>query len=131
MEELKEQAEWIPDVRSFGARLALTRWHMGWNIAEAERECGFSQNTWSNWEAGAQPRKYVEAVTKISWATKVNRLWLLTGEGSPEPLPHLDSNQEPIGSPIPPITYVDFRTKQVITHTSTHQPTMTPEGETA
>lgn len=74
---------WIPDTESFGARLALVRWRMGWNLAEAERECGMSQNTWGNWETGAKPRDFIEAVSKIVWRTKVNRYWLIDGAGSP------------------------------------------------
>lgn len=46
-------------------------------------------------------------------------------------LPHLDSNEEPIGSPLRPITYVDFPAKKILTHTSTVPYTMTPEGESA
>lgn len=78
-----EQIDWIPDTAAFGARLALVRWKMGWNIAEAERECGTTQNLWANWEAGSMPRQLVEVAGKIAWASKVNRNWLLTGEGSP------------------------------------------------
>lgn len=81
----KPEANWIPDASTFGARLALVRWRMGWNIREAERECGLSQNTWAGWEHGATPRDFVEVVSKIHWATGVNRVWLMTGEGSPEP----------------------------------------------
>lgn len=76
---------WIPDTGTFGARLALVRWRMGWNLKEAERECGITQNLWSNWEAGSMPRDYIEAVAKIVWRTRVDRMWLMTGEGSPEP----------------------------------------------
>lgn len=82
-----EETAWIPDTSSFGARLALVRWKMGWNIAEAERECGTTQNLWANWEAGSMPRQLVEIVTKIAWNSKVDRNWLLTGDGSPEPNP--------------------------------------------
>lgn len=77
---------WIPDTNTFGARLALVRWRMGWNLKEAERECDITQNLWSNWETGSMPRNYLEAVAKIVWRTKVDRLWLMTGEGSPEAL---------------------------------------------
>lgn len=76
---------WIPDASTFGARLALIRWRMGWNLTEAARECDITQNSWANWEAGSMPRQYVEAVTKIVWRTKVDKFWLMTGEGSPEP----------------------------------------------
>lgn len=79
-----EDSAWNPDTSSFGARLALVRWKMGWNVAEAERECGTTQNLWANWEAGSMPRQLVEVVTKIAWRAKVDRNWLLMGEQSPD-----------------------------------------------
>lgn len=75
--------DWVPDTSTFGARLALLRWKMGWNIREAERKCGISQNNWSGWEQGKAPRKIVEVVSRIHWATGVNRDWLLFGVGNP------------------------------------------------
>ena len=78
------EPSWIPDTTTLGARLALTRWKMGWNIGEAERECGLSQNSWANWESGAEPRKFIETVGKIAWRTKVDRIWLMTGDGNPQ-----------------------------------------------
>jgi hypothetical protein len=78
-----ETPNWIPDTDAFGARLALVRWKLGWNLAEAERECALSQNTWGNWEAGAMPRNFIEAISKIAWRTKVDRYWLMDGTGSP------------------------------------------------
>ena len=83
MAELVQQS-WIPDSSTFGARLALVRWHMGWNIAEAERECQLSQNTWGGYEKGHNPRYFVEVVNRIVLRTRVNKVWLMTGEGSPE-----------------------------------------------
>lgn len=79
------QPNWIPDVSTFGARLALVRWRMGWNVREAERECNLSQNTWGNWEEGALPRDLNSVVNRIVLRTQVAKMWLLTGEGSPEP----------------------------------------------
>lgn len=76
---------WIPDVSTFGARLALVRWRMGWNMKEAERECNITQNAWSKWEDGALPRNYVEIVNRVVLRTGVDKMWLMTGEGSPEP----------------------------------------------
>jgi hypothetical protein len=91
----KPDPNWIPDASTFGARLALVRWRMGWNVKEAERECNLSQNTWSGWEAGAQPRNYVEVVGSIVWKTGVNKMWLMTGEGSPEPQTPLEPQELP------------------------------------
>lgn len=79
-----EDVAWNPTASSFGARLALVRWKMGWNVAEAERECGTTQNLWANWESGSMPRQLVEVVTKIAWKAKVERNWLLTGEETPK-----------------------------------------------
>lgn len=76
---------WIPDTSTFGARLALIRWRMGWNIREAERECNITQNLWGGWEDGKEPRNLIEVVNRIVLRTQVNKVWLLTGEGSPEP----------------------------------------------
>lgn len=77
--------DWIPDTSTFGARLALVRWKMGWNLKEAATECNFSQNSWAQWEDGSMPRNFIEAVNRIVLRTRVNRVWLMTGEGSPEP----------------------------------------------
>lgn len=79
------QPGWVPDTADFGARLALVRWRLGWNVREAERECNISQNLWSNWEHGSMPRNLIEVVNRVVLRTGVNRVWLMTGEGSPEP----------------------------------------------
>lgn len=81
--ELK--TNWIPDTDSLGARLALVRWRMGWNLAEAERECHLTQNTWGGYEGGRSPRNLIEVINRIVLRTQVSKIWLMTGEGSPEP----------------------------------------------
>lgn len=78
-------SSWIPDASTFGARLALVRWRMGWNVKQAADECQLSASSWANWEAGREPRKYVSTVASIVLRTGVDKLWLMTGEGSPEP----------------------------------------------
>lgn len=83
MTNANPQTNWIPRTDSFGARLALVRWRMGWNVAEAERECGLTQNTWAGYEGGREPRRYVEIVNRIVLRTSVDKMWLMTGEGSP------------------------------------------------
>lgn len=85
MSNVVSQLNWIPDTSTFAARLALVRWRMGWNVREAERECNISQNSWAGYENGREPRKFVEIVNRIVLRTGVNKVWLLTGEGSPEP----------------------------------------------
>ncbi|MEX1078923.1 MAG: helix-turn-helix domain-containing protein [Homoserinimonas sp.] len=72
---------WVPDTESFGARLALVRWKMGWNLKEASAECELSANSWSQWEEGAMPRNYPQAVMSISARTGVDLYWLMTGKG--------------------------------------------------
>lgn len=79
-------SNWIPDASTFGARLALVRWRMGWNLKEAATECNLTQNSWGNWEGGAMPRNYIEVVNRIVLRTGVDKIWLMTGEGSPEPV---------------------------------------------
>jgi hypothetical protein len=75
---------WIPDTTTFAARLALIRREMRWNLKEASAECGLpSMNSWGNWEAGSMPRNYMDAVDLIVKRTRVNRMWLMMGEGSP------------------------------------------------
>lgn len=81
------QRDWIPATDTFGARLALVRWRMGWNIKEAERECRLTQNTWAGYENGREPRRYIEVVNRIALRTQVNKLWLMDGSGSPENAP--------------------------------------------
>jgi len=77
------EKKWIPDTAQFGARLALVRWKMRWNLKEASLECGLTQNSWQNWEEGAQPRNYMDAVDRIVKRTQVSRMWLMMGEGKP------------------------------------------------
>lgn len=77
------EARWVPDTAQFGARLALVRWQMGWNLKEASLACGFAQNSWGGWESGQKPRDYLDTVDKIVKVTGVSRMWLMMGEGNP------------------------------------------------
>jgi len=75
---------WVPDLGSYGARLALVRQHMGWNMKEAARECGLPQNSWLGWEStGHNPRDFVRVSEAISKRTGVDLVWLMTGRTSP------------------------------------------------
>jgi transcriptional regulator with XRE-family HTH domain len=70
---------WTPDDREFGARLALIRQRMQWNIKEAARECGIPAASWGSWEAGAMPRRYLESCRLIAERTGVDLGWLMMG----------------------------------------------------
>lgn len=93
---------WIVDTSTFGARLALVRNHMKWNVKEAARECGQAAATWRVWEMeGAQPRDRVSVSKMIATRTGCDFLWLVhgpdRGDGN---LPH-GSRNLPNGSPEP------------------------------
>jgi hypothetical protein len=74
----------VPRTNSFGARLALIRWHMGWNMKEAALACGFSQQSWRGWELlGHDPRGFAEVAERISERTGIDEYWILTGKEQP------------------------------------------------
>lgn len=70
---------WTVDDSTFGARLALIRQRMRWNIKEAARECGVPAASWGTWEDGATPRKLVEVSTLIAQRTGCDLGWLIAG----------------------------------------------------
>lgn len=71
---------WIPDDSTLGARLALVRQRMKWNIAEAARECGVTTESWRLWEqSGRSPRSLVTIAMAISTRTGVDPDWLIRG----------------------------------------------------
>lgn len=75
----KEGRGWTADDGSFGARLALIRQRMQWNIKEAARECGIPGASWASWEAGALPRRYTEMCHLIANRTGADVVWLMDG----------------------------------------------------
>jgi transcriptional regulator with XRE-family HTH domain len=70
------------DDSEFGARLALVRQRMRWNIKEAAKECGLPAASWASWENGAMPRKYTEVCEKVAERTGADYLWLMAGSRS-------------------------------------------------
>lgn len=70
---------WTVDDSTFGARLALIRQRMRWNIKEAARECGVPAASWGTWEDGAAPRKLVDVSTLIAQRTGCDLGWLIAG----------------------------------------------------
>lgn len=71
--------KWVPEL-TFGARLALVRHRMGWNVKEAAAACGLPAQSWRGWEiAGHLPRRYVEIAKTISTQTGVDYYWLVFG----------------------------------------------------
>lgn len=76
----KTPAAWIPDDSDLGARLALVRWRMSWNVKEAAAACGVPAASWRLWElGGAQPRNLMTVAGKIAARTGVDLGWLVGG----------------------------------------------------
>lgn len=68
---------WFPTIETFGARLALMRQAMGWNIARAAKECGIAEGTWREWEQDLyKPRNMRMVAEQISAATGITTSWL-------------------------------------------------------
>jgi hypothetical protein len=74
-----EGNSWVPTDDSFGARLALIRWKMRWNVKEAALACGVPAASWRLWEEGAQPRRLMEVSGLIANRTGVDLGWLVGG----------------------------------------------------
>lgn len=72
--------DWIPK-DTFGARLALVRQHMGWNVKEAGEACDITPNSWSNWEHGRKPRDLHDVARTIADASGCSYRWLMLGSG--------------------------------------------------
>lgn len=71
---------WVPDDSTFGARLALVRQRMGWNIKEAGVACVISPESWRRWEAGkTEPKSYMSICMRIAGVTGVDYRWLALG----------------------------------------------------
>lgn len=72
---------WVPDVETFGARLALVRQRMGWgNVAEAAKACGLPVGSWRNWERdGRAPRNLTTVAKQIAGVTGCSYQWLVLG----------------------------------------------------
>lgn len=70
---------WTADDSTFGARLALVRQRMQWNIKEAARECGVPAATWGLWESGSMPRDREGTCQKIADRTGADYAWLMVG----------------------------------------------------
>jgi transcriptional regulator with XRE-family HTH domain len=69
----------VPDL-TFGARLALIRHKMGWNIKEAATACGVPPQSWRGWELNArEPHRLTTISMAIASRTGVDYLWLVHG----------------------------------------------------
>lgn len=72
-----ERTGWTVDDGTFGARLALVRQKMDWNIKQAARECGLPAASWRAWERdGAEPRRLMEIAAAIADRTGCDYAWL-------------------------------------------------------
>jgi transcriptional regulator with XRE-family HTH domain len=69
----------VPEL-TFGARLALVRQKMGWNIKEAATACGLPPQSWRGWEiSGREPHRKDTIAMTIATRTNVDFLWLAHG----------------------------------------------------
>lgn len=73
-----DQEPWIPQ-DTFGARLALVRQRMHWNIAEAATACGLGDENWRQWERGRSPRNLQDVAEAIAARTGCDLTWLMMG----------------------------------------------------
>ena len=65
---------------TFDHRLMLARSHAGrLTIQEAATKCGFTHQSWSNWEHGRVPRDKAEVADAIAEGLGIDRDWLLYG----------------------------------------------------
>lgn len=70
---------WVPEL-TFGARLALVRHRMGWNIKEAAAACGLPAQSWRGWEVqGREPHRLTTIAMTIATRTGCDYLWLVHG----------------------------------------------------
>lgn len=73
----QEAESWVPEL-TFGARLALVRHRMGWNIKEAATACGIRPQSWRGWELeGRTPHDQLSVGRQIADRTGVDLYWLL------------------------------------------------------
>lgn len=75
---------WEPDLNTFGARLALIRQRLRWNVKEAAVACGIAPQSWRQWEAGMSCRNQEQVARQVADVTGCNYLWLFAG---PNPVP--------------------------------------------
>ncbi len=69
-----------PSLDTFGARLAIIRWAMRWNLKEAALACNVPQASWREWELfDRAPRNLVEVSAKIAARTGYDDYWIMTG----------------------------------------------------
>lgn len=118
----KEGQGWRPDDSTFGARLALVRQRMQWNIKEAARECGIPAASWGTWEAGALPRRYTEMCRLITERTGADFIWLVAGSdgaGAAQAIAHYFQ---------PPIRTTDHRSHPRDNRPSGHAGGRTTDG---
>ncbi len=91
---MREESGWVGDDSTLGARLAMVRHRMGWNVKEAALACGLPVQSWRGWEKGMRPRDYVDVCTRVSATSGAALDWLLTGSGvSPGGGPGVDATE--------------------------------------
>lgn len=83
------QPPWTANDATFGARLALIRQRMEWNVKEAALACGIPPQSWRTWETGVMPHggRYFELCAQIAGTVHCDYGWLVdrrpTGSDQP------------------------------------------------
>lgn len=80
--EATHQSPWVPDLSTFGERLAVVRQRMHWNVKEAAAACGLPAQSWRNWERGVRCQDLQEVCAAISRATGADFDWLMRGSAT-------------------------------------------------
>lgn len=78
MTSTDHRSNWVPE-DSFGARLALIRQAMKWNVKEAAEACGLNDQSWRNWEDGRRCRDLIAVAERIAKATDIDIAWIVMG----------------------------------------------------
>jgi transcriptional regulator with XRE-family HTH domain len=65
---------------TFSCRLAILRADAGGlNVKQAADRCGFSDQSWRNWEAGRRPRDYENTCRRLADIFGVDLAWIALG----------------------------------------------------
>lgn len=72
-----------PDTSAFSGRLRLLRMALDLTTEEMARRLSVPPTTYRSWEAGREPRKQPQLVTKLSTMFGVDWFWMI-GEMGPE-----------------------------------------------
>lgn len=89
----------------FALRLIAARKMRGLTIEEAAELAAIPATSWSTWERGAMPRRYVDVVEQIGAALGVDPMWLAFGSRAVTDQPMVKTTRS---CPPPAATFTRF-----------------------